>query len=202
MNDEYYDMDNQEELEAFLREANTMKTLFTEAMELLETFNSIYTKMETLLISTNYPGKDALQEAQLHMLKIKEGELGDEADYATLITNAIDEAKDAIKAYYWSQESTASVENPADFTFFIQHPWFIDEEAEPIWSESDQVWIFPKQFDEDGNDLYNEGSSSSPNLNSSGWYIAGVGGGGFNPWIYAATVSITAKRRRRRKRRG
>lgn len=177
MNDEYYDMDNQEELEAFLREANAMKALFTNAMELLETFNSIYTKMETLLINTSYPGKDALQEAQLNMLKIKEGELGVEADYATLIINAIDEAKEAIQAYYWSQEATATVENPANFTFLVNHPWFIDEEAEPIWSEDDQTWIFPKQYDEDGNDLYNEGSSSSPNLNSGGWYVAGVGGG-------------------------
>ena len=41
----------------------------------------------------------------------------------------------------------------------------------------DGEWYFPKRYDADDNDLYTEGSASSPDLNSEGWYIAGASGG-------------------------
>ena len=42
----------------------------------------------------------------------------------------------------------------------------------------DGEWYFPKRYDEERNDLYKEGSASSPDLNSGGWAITGTYTGG------------------------
>lgn len=72
---------------------------------------------------------------------------------------------------------SATAENPADLTIFIQHPWFIETSAEPVLTDGE--WVFPGNTynEEDGTYRYSEGSASSPDLNSTGWYIAGAGGG-------------------------
>ena len=68
------------------------------------------------------------------------------------------EATEAIKAYFMTQ--TGSEENPADFTIFIQNPWFIDAAAEPTLIDGE--WVFPKRYDEEGNDLYKQGNGAAP----------------------------------------
>jgi hypothetical protein len=72
----------------------------------------------------------------------------------------------AIDAYYQSQE--ASEEHPADYTYLIQHPWFINPEAEPTMNDNGE-YIFPNAAN------YKNGSSC-PDANSGGWYIGPSGG--------------------------
>lgn len=175
------DAETQEELQAVLNQANAMLNKFKEAAAVMADINAMIEKIDNLLATTNYPGKDALQQAWDELNEMKKGD-DPEIDYATLMLTAVDKAKEAIKTYQLSQKENASEENPADFTFLIQHPWFINDDAEPVWSEDEQTWVFPKRYtynEETGEetDNYKEGSASSPDLNSEGWYIAGASGG-------------------------
>ncbi len=167
------DYDNLEATEANLKVAKAQYAKFQAAIAKTAGVNAQLTKMENLVQSTDYPGKAAFEEAYQKILKYKDGTMDAGTDYATLIEGAEAEAAEAIRAYYMSQ--TGSEENPADFTFFIKNPWFITTAAEPIFS--DGTWVFPLQFDEEGNERYVEGSASSPDLTSEGWYIAGSTGG-------------------------
>ena len=139
----------------------------------MDDVDAILNKMDELLQTTDYAGKAELEAAYQRILGYKQNGLEEDVDVAAQILGAVAEATAAIKAYYMTQ--TGSEENPADFTIFIEHPWFIDTAAEPSYIGGE--WIFPKQYDEDGNDLYTEGSASSADLNSEGWYIAGGEGG-------------------------
>ena len=169
------DLTTQEELEAALRYANEMLEKFKQAIDVMDDINAIMNKIDNLIATTNYPGKEELQKAWDDLNDLKNGD-DEETDYAALMLTAVDKAKQAIREYLLSQKDTASEENPADFTFLIQHPWFINDDAEP--TNEDGIWYFPKQFDEEtGEDRYSEGSASSPDLNSTGWYIAGASGG-------------------------
>ena len=173
---EEFSADTPEEMQAFITLANAKMEQFRLAIAEMEKVDAILSKMDYLLQTTSYAGKADLEAAYQRILGYKEQEQEIGVDVAALILGAVAEAKEAIKAYYLSQIPNASEDNPADFTFLIQHPWFIDEDAEPTFM--DGLWVFPKQFDEEtGEDLYKEGSASSPNLNSEGWYIAGASGG-------------------------
>lgn len=162
-----------EELAAALNAGNEQMVKFRQAIAAMGSFDALLAKMDNLIQTTDYAGKPAFEEAYQNILKYKEGGMEEDTDYASLIMNAVAEVTAAIKAYYMTQ--TGSEENPADFTIFIQHPWFIATDAEP--SLVDGEWVFPKRYDEEGNDLYVEGSASSPDLVSEGWYIAGASGG-------------------------
>ena len=150
---------------------------FKAAIEEAIAVKALATKIDNILKTTNYPGKNALNEFSLKLNEYLTKDYSQEAgvDVVALIMGAKAEAKEAIKAYYLSQVDVATAENPADLTVFIQNPWFINEEAEPIFNEG--IWEFPMQFDADGADLYKEGDKASPDLNSDGWYIAGASGG-------------------------
>lgn len=172
--DELLDLETQEEMEAALAVANAKLAQFREALEAMSAFDAMLSKIDNLLRTTDYDGHDALEEAYKKLLSYKEGSIdADDVDYAALILAGVTEANEAIKAYYLTQKG--SEENPADFTIFIQHPWFINTEAEPVMQDGELV--FPNRYDEDGNDTYSVGSASSPDLNSEGWYIAGASGG-------------------------
>lgn len=174
--DELRAIDNPDNLEAAIKESKAEVQRFEQALATIESINAIMTKMDDLLQTTDYPGKQELTEAYNTLVNIKNGTLEEGADCAELMLSAVAAAKEALMAYFMSQKSTASEENPADFTIFIQHPWFINEEAEPTWDGS--AWYFPKRYDgETGEDRYVKGSASSPDLNSTGWYVAGVSGG-------------------------
>jgi len=165
--------DDQAALEAGLRAANAQVAQFRLALAAIDDVNAILNKMDELLQTTNYDGKAELEAAYQRILGYKQNGAEEGVDVAAQILGAVAEATAAIKAYYMTQ--TGSEENPADFTVFIEHPWFIETSAEPTYADGE--WIFPKQYDEEGNDRYTEGSASSADLTSEGWYIAGAEGG-------------------------
>lgn len=170
--EEMADGDNQAEMEASLKEVNARIEAFREAIAELDNVNAILQKMDDLLKTTDYAGKAALQAAYDKVKAYQDNAAGAENLYA-LILEAVAECEDAIKAYTLTQE--ASIDKPADYTLFIQHPWFIETKAEPALI--DDEWVYPLRYDEDGVDRYVAGSASSPDLTSTGWYIAGSSGG-------------------------
>ena len=167
---------DQAELEASLKEVNARMVEIRNAMAELANLNAALTRMDDLLQNTSMPGKAELEAAYQKILNYKEKDPEEGADIVAQIMGAVAESEDAIKAYYLSQVATASAENPADLTIFIQHPWFIETSAEPTLT--DEAWVFPNEINEEtGESNYTEGSASSPDLNSTGWYVAGAGGG-------------------------
>ena len=162
-----------EEMEAALKKANaymeTLKATITEIPKV----EAILSKIDNLLISTDFAGKAALKEAYDKIVGYKENEPKEGEDIVAEILGAVEEGNEAIKAYYLTQE--ASEEHPADFTIVIKNPWFISTEAEPVFTGDE--WIFPNALNEDGTDNYTEGSASSPDLTSDGWVITGAEGG-------------------------
>ena len=170
---EYLISDDADEMEASLKVANARMAEIRAAIDEMKKVDAVLTKMDNLLQTTNFAGKDAFDAAYKVILGYKENEPDEGVDVVALILGAVEEANAAILAYYLSQE--ASENAPADYTIFIQHPWFINAEAEPALE--DGQWVFPLQFDEEGIDRYVEGSASSPDLNSEGWVINGISGG-------------------------
>jgi hypothetical protein len=148
---------------------------FREALAETSKIDAMLAKMDNLLKTTNYAGKADFQAAYAKILGYKENTAEEGVNMIELILGAVEKAKAAIKAYYLSQMDTASIENPADFTIFVQNPWFITEDAEPILKDGE--WVFPLRYDAEGNDLYKEGDASSPDLTSEGWQITGASGG-------------------------
>ena len=160
-----------DEMEAFLAEANARMVQIRAAIEEMKKIDAVLAKMDNLLKNTNYAGKEAFDAAYLKILGYKQNEPAEDVDVVAQLLGAVAEANAAIKAYYLSQE--ASETNPADYTIFVQHPWFINEEAEPVLV--DGVWEFPLRYDaETGEDRYVEGSASSPDLNAGGWTNNGI----------------------------
>ena len=165
--------DDADEMEAALKVANARMAEIRAAIDEMKKVDAVLAKMDNLLQTTNFAGKDAFDAAYKVILGYKENEPDEDVDVVALIMGAVEEANAAILAYYLSQE--ASEDSPADYTIFIQHPWFINAEAEPALE--DGQWVFPLQFDEEGANRYVEGSASSPDLNSEGWVINGISGG-------------------------
>ena len=166
-------IDDLEELKVGVKDAKTQMDKFQEALNVIPEMESILSKMDNLLQTTNFEGKAEFEAAYLRILGYKENGQEEGIDVCAQILGAVAEATEAIKAYYLTQKG--SVDNPADFTLFIQHPWFINTDAEPVYE--DDMWVFPKAIDEEGVERYTEGSVDSPDLNSEGWYIAGASGG-------------------------
>ena len=173
---EVEDMLDEDDSEATVQKIEARMKEFKQALEAAIELQAMLTKMDNILKTTNYPGKDALNAAYIKLGEyLNPSKFDAKVDYVALIMGAKEEAKEAIKAYYLSQIDVATPESPADLTVFVKNPWFINEDAEPTLT--DGIWEFPKQFDEEGNDLYKEGDKASPDLNSDGWYIAGASGG-------------------------
>jgi hypothetical protein len=159
---------------AAIEQADIDMAKFREAITETANVDAMLAKIDNLLKTTDYAGKEALQAAYNKINGYKDGAPDEGEDVVAEILGAVDEATAAIRAYYMTQVGT--VENPADFTIFIQNPWFIDTNAEPIME--DGLWTFPKRYnEEDGSERYVAGSVDSPDLNSTGWYVEGASGG-------------------------
>jgi len=158
---------------AAIEKADADMKYFREIIAKTADIDAALLRIDALLQSTDYPGHDDLDAAYERIYDYKTNDDIEGRDVIALLLGAVAEADAAIRAYIMTQP--ASVESPADFTMFVQHPWFIDSDAEPTYE--DGVWTFPKRYDAEGNDLYKEGDAASPNLNSEGWYIAGAEGG-------------------------
>ena len=193
------DMLNDDDSEATVKKIEAKLVEFKNAIEKAIELQAQLAKIDNILRTTNYPGKDALNAAYEKLNGYLTTYKAD-VDVVALIMGANEEAKAAIKDYYLSQVDVATAEAPADLTIFIKNPWFINEDAEP--TQNDGFWEFPKQFGEDGTDLYKEGDKASPDLNSEGWYIAGEETGGdqrlnwqrgrscWNAWFSGSTKTI------------
>ena len=166
---------DQETMEAGLKEANAKIAEYKKVLAEAENINAVLAKMDKLLQTTNFKGKAEFEAAYMRLLNLKENDNPDALpeNLVEQMLNIVAEGNQAIKDYYMTQEG--SVENPADFTIFIQNPWFINTAAEPTFE--DEGWFFPNALKEDGTSNYTEGSASSPDLNSTGWYVAGASGG-------------------------
>ena len=164
-----------DEMEVALREVTARVAEFRLAIAEMSNVNAMLNKMDNLIKTTNYAGKAEFEAAYLKILGYKQDQPAEGVDVVAQILGAVEEATAAIKAYYLSQ--VATLDNPADYTIFIQHPWFINTDAEPLLQ--DDIWVFPKQYDEvTGKDRYVEGSASSPDLNSEGWVNNSTASGG------------------------
>ena len=164
--------DDQAEMEANIKTATARIATFREAIAAVDDVDGMLQKMDNLLKTTDYAGKADLQTVYDKIKAYQENEQGLE-NLCELVLAATAECEAAIKAYIITQQ--ASAEQPADFTLFVQHPWFINANAEPVLN--DGIWEYPLRYDEEGTDRYVSGSASSPDLNSTGWYIAGASGG-------------------------
>jgi len=147
--------------------ADAIMEKFRAALAEMDAVDVLLSKMDMILQTTNYAGKANFQAAYEKILNYKEGQYTGQQDFAAWILGAAEEGKAAIRTYYFSQEAT--VENPADYTFLIQNPWFIKEAFEPYAEGGD--YIFPNA------DSYTEGSKND-DLTSEGWEVTGTFTGG------------------------
>jgi HPt (histidine-containing phosphotransfer) domain-containing protein len=160
-----------DELEAAVKTADARMAEIREAIAQVEKVVAMLEKMDNLMKEKDFPGKDAFQTAYEKILGYIEGTPVEGEDIVAEILGAVEEANDAIKAYYMSQMDTASETNPADFTVFVNHNWFIKDEYAPVFE--DGSWVFP-HADEGG---YTDGSSND-DFSSEGWTVTGTYTGG------------------------
>ncbi len=153
---------------AAIEQADAIMAKFKNALAEMENVDAMLAKMDKILQTTDYPGKADFQSAYEKILNYKEGEFkGEGEDFAAWILGAVEEGNAAIRAYNFTQEAT--VENPADYTFLVQNPWFIKETAAPEFVDGE--YIFPNV------ENYTEGSSND-DLTSEGWKVTGTYTGG------------------------
>ena len=162
-----------EELEAAVKVADARMAQIREAIAQVEKVVAMLEKMDNLMKEKDFPGKDAFQTAYQKILGYIEGTGTpvEGEDIVAEILGAAEEANAAIKAYYMSQMGTASETNPADFTVFVNHNWFIKDEYAPVFE--DGSWVFP-HADEGG---YADGLSND-DFSSEGWTVTGTYTGG------------------------
>jgi hypothetical protein len=153
---------------AAIEQADAIMAKFKAALAEMENVDAMLAKIDKILQTTDYPGKADFQSAYEKILNYKEGEFkGEGEDFAAWILGAVEEGNAAIRAYNFTQ--VATVENPADYTFLVQNPWFIKETAAPDFVDGE--YIFPNV------ENYTEGSSND-DLTSEGWKVTGTYTGG------------------------
>ncbi|MBQ6964093.1 MAG: hypothetical protein IJP82_00180 [Bacteroidaceae bacterium] len=161
------DADGEEAMTAALKEIKAFKQMMIDLKETLETYEASMVEAEALLdAAETYPGISDFEKAL--------EDIATEMDDATsdLIEGIIDELTQAMQAYYMSQEATA--DNPADYSFLIQNPYFTTAKATPtITRDADgaiESVTYPNEAD------YTAGSAPS-DATSEGWYKAGTSEG-------------------------
>ena len=142
---------------------------FNEAIEGADALKAILEKMEVMIATTDYPGKDAFKEKFETINAYVSGAPGKQTaeELVELLLAAPAEANAAILAYLASQGASES--NPADFTMLVQNPWFISADHEP----ADDNAKVDAEVVEDVKTW----------LNSTGWYVSGETGGDQNAKI-------------------
>lgn len=112
----------------------------------------------------NYPGLADLDAA------ISAAEDAISNGTSTDIANQVAALDKAIKDYVASKE--ASVDDPADYTLYVQNPWFIKDGLEPTVA-ADGTCTYPNAKKSDGTDNYVIGSGND-DFTSNGWYKGSV----------------------------
>ena len=145
-----------EKMEQILKSCRTTLEQSSMAMAQVYSITSMIEKMERVNSTTQYPGKPEFEQSISQMSELLRS--GTSEKILTLYKYG----KDALLAYYQSQEATA--DSPADYTYLITHPWFIDEAVEP-YADGNGGYAFPN------GDSYIEGGSNDVNtdLTMEGW---------------------------------
>lgn len=137
-----------ESMTAALKKANADIAKFQEAIAAVEAIDAELAKMENLISTTSFPGYNEFTAAY-------EGFVGDkETGNADTLLGLVARIEAAILAYYQSQQ--ASENNPADWTYLVKNPWFIQPQYEPT-GDAEVGYTYP---------IENPGDY----LTSDGWY--------------------------------
>ena len=190
--EEAEDADGKDAILAAIQDLKNKRDLLLGFLDVIDEYQALESKILAIAESGNlYPGYDALNA------KYEEVSEATETDGIEDFTAKVEELKEALRQYYFSQE--VSPENPGDYTFLISSPYFTKPIADPTLSIAEDNSAI--NFVEYPNvDSYTAGSAPEDGTNE-GWYI-GVSGGDqrlnyvqgrvcWNAWRTAATdVSI------------
>ncbi len=157
------------DLDEMTQSVKDMQAYIAKIQGYLDTYGSYTVYMatiENLLKTTHYAGYDALEAVQNSAADVVAVAGADE------LADFINSLQDAISTYNRSQE--ASEDNPADYTFLMQSPYFTTEAAKPTIEYADNnaavlSVTYPNVAD------YTTGSAPS-DANSTGWSIGTSGG--------------------------
>lgn len=155
-----------EVIRALLQEIKDTIAKYQKAMENAIALDALIAEAEQLAYETDYPGKSELEAAidKYQEVVVNGG--------SAAIEEALVGMQDAINAYYESQVGT--IDNPANFTHRVAHPWFVERSGQPKMGEYG-LYEFPNEFNEEN--PYAVGSAPFDG-NSEGWYISGTEQGG------------------------
>lgn len=153
-----------EDIRILLQEIKNTIAQYEKAQKDVLELTNLLKRAEVLYYQTNYPGKENFDNA-INQNKAMLNEGG-----SAEISEAINAIQKAIKEYCTSQVATRY--NPADYSLYIQNPWFVEANGEPT-ANADGTYTFPNENNEDN--PYTVGSAPIDGT-SLGWYI-GEGGG-------------------------
>jgi len=137
-----------------------------EAYAAVEQIEALQEQIVTVLSNTNYAGKSELEEASKTADNLLETGSSD-----ALVAEAKTLAQ-ALQDYYLSQEATD--DNPADYTFFVQSPYFTQTAANPtIVYQDNNAGITSVTYPSESS--YTIGSAPSDGSRE-GWVIGNSGG--------------------------
>ncbi len=146
-------------LEAAYATATEALNRFAAVASNISKVNALSKKAEAYY-KLGYPGASALEAA----ITAADGAISDGT--TTQIEEQVTALDKAIKTYLASKD--ASVDDPSDFTYYTQNPWFIKDGLEPTVN-ADGSCTYPNATKEDGTANYSNGSSND-DFTSTGWY--------------------------------
>ena len=151
-----------EEVLAYYNKVSDTYELQQNGFSSIATLKTKLTQAEHFLQTTCFPGVDDFSYTIEQVQDVAYDNYGTANDYM----KALEEISSATLDYLYSQVPTAS--NPADYSFYIQHRHFVNDEAEP-YQLGNGAWVYPNVGS------YTNGSSPSDG-NSTGW-VTGTSGG-------------------------
>lgn len=153
------DGDDEASMEAAYDEGAAALARFKAVKDNVKKVQALETKANQMRES-NYPGVDDLDAAvNAAEEAISNGTAADiEAQIAALDA--------ALKKYLSSKEATEA--DPADFTYYVQNPWFIKDGLEPTVA-ADGTCTYPNATKADGSANYTNGSGND-DFDATGWY--------------------------------
>lgn len=155
------DIDDADEAEKAKNEYTTQYNTLASALNAALQSDSLIAVANKLLQSTSYPGAEAFTSAIESASDVLQN------GNSTKILALPATLESAILAYRESQE--ASEDTPADYTFFVQHPWFVTPDKEPT-ANSDGTYTFPNAENYVNGSTKFKDDTNNTDLNSTGWY--------------------------------
>lgn len=155
-----------------IKDLEAKKTAIDAAIANADAFGKLMTEAEKVLADTEsnpYPGLDEFLSAYEAMSEYQANGFysdNDDIPASEFILQQIEALKKAINDYRTSQPADA--DHPADYTYFIQNPEFVNPDAAPTYDENGTP-TYPN------GDSYTAGSAPADGT-SAGWY-SGEGGG-------------------------